>query len=81
MRGRKNPLLEIQPVPEGTPLTFDVMARAHLKDYVLQRYRTLNTARPRARDAGVSDTVLRTVGAHPVSDDRRTMVRTLRYLQ
>src|SRR6266567_2962936 len=47
MRGRKNPPLEIQPVPEGTPLTFDIMAQAYLEDYVLQRYRTLSTARPR----------------------------------
>ena len=34
-------------MPEGTPLTFDVMARAYLEDYHLQRYRTMNTARPR----------------------------------
>src|SRR2546425_8116605 len=47
MRGRKNPPLDLTPVPEGTPLTFDVMARAYLEDYVLQRYRTMNTARPR----------------------------------
>jgi integrase len=47
MRGRKNPPLEIVPVPEGTPLTFDLMALAYLEDYVLQRYRTLSTARPR----------------------------------
>jgi integrase len=47
MRGRKNPPLEIRPVPEGTPLTFDIMAQAYLEDYVLQRYRTMNTARPR----------------------------------
>ena len=47
MRGRKNPPLEIRPVPEGTPVTFDIMAQAYLEDYVLQRYRTLNTARPR----------------------------------
>ena len=47
MRGRKNPPLEIHPVPEGTPLTFDLMANAYLEDYVLQRYRTLSTARPR----------------------------------
>jgi integrase len=47
MRGRKNPPLEIVPVPAGTPLTFDTMAQAYLEDYVLQRYRTLSTARPR----------------------------------
>lgn len=32
MRGRKNPPLDLTPVPEGTPLTFDVMARAYLED-------------------------------------------------
>jgi integrase len=47
MRGRKNPPLELLHVPVGTPLTFDLMAHAYLEDYVLQRYRTLNTARPR----------------------------------
>ncbi len=47
MRGRKNPPLDLTPVPAGTPLTFDVMAKAYLEDYVLQRYRTMNTARPR----------------------------------
>ena len=47
MRGRKNPPLEIIPVPDGTPLTFDVMAQSYLEDYVLQRYRTLSTARAR----------------------------------
>lgn len=47
MRGRKNPPLDLTPVPDGTPLTFDTMAQAYLQDYVLQRYRTLNTARPR----------------------------------
>lgn len=47
MRGRKNPPLEIVPVPEGAPLTFDIMAQAYLEDYVLQRYRTLTTARAR----------------------------------
>jgi integrase len=47
MRGRKNPPLDLTPVPDGTPLTFDVMARAYLEDYQLQRYRTMNTARPR----------------------------------
>jgi integrase len=47
MRGRKNPPLDLSPVPAGTLLTFDVMARAYLEDYLLQRYRTMNTARPR----------------------------------
>src|SRR5712691_1930309 len=47
MRGRKNSPLDLTPVPEGTPLTFDVIARAYLEDYQLQRYRTMNTARPR----------------------------------
>ena len=47
MRGRKNPPLDLTPAPEGTPLTFDTMAQTYLEDYVLQRYRTLNTARPR----------------------------------
>jgi len=47
MRGRKNPPLDLTPVPEGTPLTFDTMSKAYLEDYVLQRYRTLSTARPR----------------------------------
>ena len=47
MRGRKNPPLDLTPVPDGTPLTFDEMARAYLEDYQLQRYRTMNTARPR----------------------------------
>ena len=43
MRGKKSPPLDLSPVPEGTPLTFDVLARAYFEDYVLQRYRTLNT--------------------------------------
>ena len=47
MRGRKNPPLEIVPVPDGATLTFDTMAQAYLEDYVLQRYRTLTTARAR----------------------------------
>jgi integrase len=37
----------VDPDPAGTPLTFDEMARAYLEDYQLQRYRTMNTARPR----------------------------------
>ena len=47
MRGRRNPPLDFTAVPEGTPLTFDVMARAYLKDYQLQHYRTMNTVRTR----------------------------------
>ena len=47
MRGRKNPPLEIVPVAVGAPLTFDTIAQAYLEDYVLQRYRTLTTARAR----------------------------------
>jgi site-specific recombinase XerD len=47
MRGKKNPPLEIVPVPEGAPVTFDTMAQAYLQDYQLQRYRTLTTARAR----------------------------------
>jgi hypothetical protein len=35
------------PVAEGSLLTFDTMAQAYLEDYVLQRYRTLSTARAR----------------------------------
>jgi hypothetical protein len=44
--GRKTPALEIVPVPDGAPLTFDTMAQAYLEDYVLQRYRRLTTAPP-----------------------------------
>lgn len=47
MRGRKNPPLDLTPVPEGTPLTFDTMAQTYLQDYALQRYRTMSTARAR----------------------------------
>ena len=47
MHGKKNPPVDLTPMPEGTPLTFDVMARAYLEDYQLQRYRTMSTARPR----------------------------------
>src|SRR5262249_16389477 len=47
MPGPRNPPLHLTPLPEGTPVTFDVMARAYLEDYHLQRYRTMNTARPR----------------------------------
>jgi hypothetical protein len=47
MRGRKNPPLDLTPIPDGTPLTFDVMAQAYLEDYQLQCYRTMVTARAR----------------------------------
>jgi integrase len=47
MRGRKNLPLDLTPVPDGTPLTFDTMAQAYLEDYALQRYRTMTTARAR----------------------------------
>ncbi|MGE3843028.1 MAG: tyrosine-type recombinase/integrase [Vicinamibacterales bacterium] len=47
MRGRKNPPIQFDPTPDGVPLTFDLLAQAYLEDYVLQRYRSLNTARPR----------------------------------
>jgi integrase len=47
MRGRKNAPLDLTPVPEGTPVTFDTMAMAYLQDYHLQRYRSLTTARAR----------------------------------
>lgn len=47
MRGRKNAPLDLTPVPAGAPLTFDTIAQAYLEDYVLQRYRTLTTARAR----------------------------------
>src|SRR5712692_3607323 len=47
MRGKKNPPLDLTPTADGEPLTFDTMATAYLEDYVLQRYRTMSTARPR----------------------------------
>lgn len=47
MRGKKNPPLDLMPVPEGAPVTFDTMAIAYLQDYQLQRYRSLTTARAR----------------------------------
>src|SRR4051794_31525174 len=31
----------------ATPLTFDAIAAAYLEDYVLQQYRSMNTAKPR----------------------------------
>lgn len=51
MRGRKNPPLDLPPVPDGAPLTFDTMATAYLQDYQLQRYRSLTTARARVEHA------------------------------
>ena len=47
MIGRKNPPLEFPPIPADAPLTFDILAKAYWEDYVLQRYRSLNTARGR----------------------------------
>ncbi len=47
MRGKRNPPLDLTPPADESVLTFDAMAQAYLQDYVLQRYRTLNTARPR----------------------------------
>jgi integrase len=47
MRGRKNLPLDLTPVPAGAPVTFDTMAQTYLEDYVLQRYRSLTTARAR----------------------------------
>jgi integrase len=47
MRGRRNPPLDLTPVPVGSPVTFDTMATAYLQDYQLQRYRSLTTARAR----------------------------------
>lgn len=46
MRGKKNRPLDLTPPPDNTTMTFDTMASAYLEDYVLQRYRSLNTARP-----------------------------------
>ena len=47
MRGRKSPPLDLTaPVAHG-PVTFEALAHGYLQDYVLQQYRTLNTARPR----------------------------------
>jgi integrase len=47
MTGRKNPPLDFSPLAEPAPLTVDRLALTYLEDYVLQRYRTLSTARPR----------------------------------
>jgi len=47
MRGKRNPPLDLTPPAIDAPLTFDAMARTYLEDYLLQQYRTMNTARPR----------------------------------
>src|SRR3954452_17120065 len=47
MQGRRSPPLDFTPPGEGAHLTFDAIALAYLEDYVLQRYRSLNTARGR----------------------------------
>ena len=47
MRGRKKPPLDLTPLRDGAPLTFDTMALAYLEDYVLQRHRSLSAARVR----------------------------------
>ena len=47
MRGRKNPPLDLTPPAPDAPVTFERLAQGYLQDYVLQRYRTLNSARPR----------------------------------
>ncbi len=47
MNGRRNPPLDFSPLAEDGPLTFDRMALTYLEDYVLQQYRTLNSARAR----------------------------------
>ena len=47
MNGRRNPPIDFSGLTDDGPLTFDSMALTYLEDYVLQQYRTLNTARPR----------------------------------
>ena len=47
MTGKKNPPLVFTLFPPDAPVTFERIAQAFLEDYVLQRYRTLNTIRPR----------------------------------
>jgi integrase len=49
MTGKKNPALVFTPFPANAPVTFELIAQAFLEDYVLQRYRTLNTIRPRVQ--------------------------------
>ena len=46
--GRTRPLRCFR--SEGAPLTFDTIAQAYMEDYVLQRYRTLTTARARVEN-------------------------------
>jgi len=47
MRGRKNPPLDFSALAQTGPVTFDALALAYLQDYQLQRFRSMNTARPR----------------------------------
>lgn len=47
MNGRRNPPIDFSALTDDGPLTFDSIALSYLEDYVLQQYRTLNTARPR----------------------------------
>jgi integrase len=47
MNGRRNPPIDFSGLTDDGPLTFDSIALTYLEDYVLQQYRTLNTARPR----------------------------------
>jgi integrase len=47
MNGKKLLPLVFDPIADGAPLTFEVLAQTFLEDYTLQRYRSLNTIRPR----------------------------------
>lgn len=48
LTGQQQDVIAYRPNPgAGRHLPFDVMARASLEDYVLQRYRTMTTARAR----------------------------------
>lgn len=47
MNGRRNPPIDFSGLTDDGPLTFDSMALTYFEDYVLQQYRTLNSARPR----------------------------------
>jgi hypothetical protein len=47
MTGKKIPPLVFTPFPPDAPVTFELIAQAFLEDYVLHRYRTLSTIRPR----------------------------------
>lgn len=49
MRGRKNPRLEIVSIPEGTPITLDIMAQSY---HGSGRHSTVDCER--ARDDGKS---------------------------